>query len=252
VYGPSIANPANASLVGDLSAYLDFGSLHPYPGGQVPMFSVGRHSDGLRSVSGDKPTVVTESGYHTALLWTGGHPPVSEQAMGRYVLRLLLDYFNAGIARTYLYELIDQGFDLADREKHFGLLRADGTEKPAYRGLRNLIELLEEPRPGFSASGLAYALEGDTTSVNAMLLEQSDRFFLALWQDAPSFDLIGRTDRATVERRVTVRFTAPKRVRVFEPLETTTAVADLADRTMIDVGVPDHPILLEITTNAPR
>src|SRR5262249_20186331 len=107
VYGPSMAHPGNATQVGDLSPYLDLGAIRPYSGGQQPMANLAEHQNKARLVSGVKPFVATETGYHTALADQSDHPPVSERAMARYVTRLVLEFFDAGIVRTYLYELVD-------------------------------------------------------------------------------------------------------------------------------------------------
>ena len=136
--------------------------------------------------------VVTESGYHTATLWGGEHPPVSEAAMGRYVPRLFLDYFNAGFAKSYLYELVDEGASMSSREEAFGLVRADGTPKPAYTSLQNLIAVLSDPGPAFTPGSLSLALTGDTTNVRRLLLQKRNgRFFLVLWHDAYSYTVAG-------------------------------------------------------------
>ncbi len=62
--------------------------------------------DCARQLAGDAPPVATESGYSTAgnifvADW------VTQRAQATYELRLLLSNFKAGIARTYLYELVD-------------------------------------------------------------------------------------------------------------------------------------------------
>ena len=58
--------------------------------------------------------VVTETGYHNAVNDPSiEHRPVSELAAGKYMPRLLLEYFNRGFGGTYLYELIDSQPDAA-------------------------------------------------------------------------------------------------------------------------------------------
>ena len=94
--------------------------------------------------------MATESGYHTALSWDGSHPAVTESAQARYIPRLSLEFYEAGLPRTYMYELIDQGTSLTHREDHFGLLRNDGTEKPAFRALASMIAILKDPGSTFT------------------------------------------------------------------------------------------------------
>lgn len=249
VYGPSMAHPIDAPLVGDLSGYLDGGALHPYPGGQRPMAAVSTHVTYGRKISGTKPLMASESGYHDALLWSGSHPGVSEAAMGRYAPRLALDYFNAGLTRSYLYELIDEGTSVSEREQAFGLLHADGTPKPAYTSLKNLITLLADPGPAFATSSLSYELSGDTTNVRRLLLEKRNgRFYLVLWHDAFSFDQVTKTTAAPSAKKVTLRLAGTaSRIRTWEPLSSTTATKDSPAVASIGLTVPDSPLVVEVT-----
>jgi hypothetical protein len=227
VLGPSVTWWPDA--VGDLSANLDYGTWHPYPGGTCPTCGdvYGQTLDtflpAYSAPSGGKPMVASESGYNNAVNAAGGgHRPVSELAAGAYLPRLLLEYFNHGIARTYLYELIDVRADpAADQpDANFGLLRNDGSEKPAYRAVQSLLWLLDDPGPSFAPQALDYTLSGDTDSVHQTLLQKRDgRFFLALWLERSSYDTGARTnalddvdargDLPVRDQRVTLSFGAP-------------------------------------------
>jgi hypothetical protein len=246
VLGPAMGNPAHAAAVGDLTHYLNYGSIHPYPGGRPSLEALLDHQLKTKPVSGSKRLVATESGYHTAAAWTGGHPAVSEQAMARYTLRLLLNYFNAGIPRTWLYELIDQGTDPLEREDHFGLLRANGSEKPAYTALANLIGVLKDPGPTFTPSSLSFELSGDLTAIESTLLEKRDgRFYLILWQEVSSFDLAAKRDLSPSAKRVTLALSTPATFRVFTPV-LSPSVTQQVQGTSLQVEVADHPIVVEI------
>lgn len=247
VFGPSLGDASRGRVVGNLSMSLDYGALHPYPGGREPLATLAHHGAGHAPIIGQRPVVVTESGYHTALGWAGQHPAVSERAMGRYLLRLLFDYFNAGVPRTYLYELIDQGFELRDREQNFGLLRADGSEKPAYRGLANLIAILADPGPPFAIEPLDLSLAGDTAGVHHTLLAKRDgRLYLVLWTDAPSFDLAARRDAAPPSRRVLVYLPAGARTRIYQPLWSRSPIQELRPTGPLPVDVLDTPVIVEL------
>jgi hypothetical protein len=247
VYGPSFGRSGNASLVGDISQWMDVGVIHPYPGGLLPLTNLSDNETRLRSVAGSKPLIATETGYHTATSWTGDHPGVSESAMARYVPRLLLEYFSAGIQRTYLYEFIDEGSDRADREQNFGLLRYDGSEKPAYVSLRNLIALLRDPGAAFSPGQLDYGLNGDLNGVKTLLLQKRDgRFYLAIWQDATSYDLSYESEAVVADRQLTLTLTQAAQVRLFLPLTSPNPTRDMPSATSVTVSVPDSPLIVEI------
>src|SRR5262245_18123857 len=135
VFAPSMGNPNNDSNAGDLSARVNYGNMHPYPGGNQPMASLAYHVPRIQALSKSRPLVVTETGYHNAMSWFGGHPPVSETASARYIPRLFLEYYQMGYKRTYIHELMDEGSRLDDRELNFGLVRNNGSVKPAYTAL---------------------------------------------------------------------------------------------------------------------
>lgn len=249
LFGPAMAHPVNAPRVGDLSAYMHYGALHPYPGGARPMATVGTHVAYGRSINGNRPLVITETGYHTARLWTGSHPYVADDAEARYVPRIYLDSFQAGFARTYLYELIDQGASDTLREERFGLLRADGSPKPAYTSLRNLIEVLADPGPAFPAGRLDYTLQGDTTNVRRLLLQKRDgRFYLVLWHDAYSWDLQTRTTAPASAKAVALRLpSTAARVRTFATLRSAAPQGEWIAAGGVALVVPDSPLVVEIT-----
>ncbi len=215
VLGPSVT--WKTKEVGDLSRYLDYGNWHPYPGGKCPSCT-DPYGNGLdsalpkyRKPSGDKPMVITETGYHNAVnMGKADHRPVSEEAAATYIPRLLLEHFNRGFVRSYLYELIDLRSDKGkdERDKNFGLLRHDGSEKPAYKALENLISLLEDPGADFKPGTLTYALAGETSKVHQTLLQKEDgTFYLALWQARPSYDTGARanaSDKVSARRDLSV------------------------------------------------
>ena len=80
VLGPAVVHHANWPLLGDLSSFLDRGNMHPYPGGGTPLHNLDDERRHAAPVSGSKPLVATEAGYHSDLATTSGHHPTSERA----------------------------------------------------------------------------------------------------------------------------------------------------------------------------
>jgi hypothetical protein len=249
LFGPSMGHAVNASQVGDLSGYMNYGAVHPYPGGLRPLTNVEAHVTAGRTINGSRPLVATETGYHTALLWAGGHPHVAEDAEARYVPRLYLDYFKAGFARTFLYELIDEGSSDTLREERFGLVRADGTPKPAYTSLRNLITVLADPGPAFTPGKLDYALSGDTTNVRQLLLQKRDgRFYLVLWHDAVSFDLQTNATAPATAKALTLTLGTPASlIRATPVLQSAQPAREWTTTAEVALVVPDSPLVIEVT-----
>jgi hypothetical protein len=269
VIGPSVVSSPQA--VGDLSGLLHYGNWHPYPGGECPTCGdvYGQNLDtylpAYRAPSGTKPMVMTETGYHNAVnmpFAEGLHRPASELAAAKYLPRLLLEYFNRGFVRTYLYELIDAAPDPAREhpDSNFGLLRNDGSEKPAYRAVRNLLGLLRDGDSGFTPDSLDYELGGDLASVHHTLLQKRDgRFFLALWLERSSYDtgarpnapddVAARRDLAVAEQPLSISLAkAPAAAnlhRITESGALASEAATVRDRSIV-VALTDRLTIVEL------
>jgi len=268
VIGPSFTSGAAYAHVGDLSASVDYGNMHNYYAGRNPgtdgwgaggYGSIAWNLSNARKYASQRPTVSTETGYHNAVDSSTGHAGTPEVVAGRYVPRLFLEHFSRGIVRTYAYELIDQkaapASDGSNPEYHFGLLRNDGTEKPAYVALKNLIGLLEEPpaEPGdllFSPGALNYSLSGETQAVHRLLLQKRDgRFYLILWQEVPSYDPNTKRVLPVPDKKVTLTLEQPfGRVTIYQPNVSDKPTAYYANPEQLELRVPDHPLVVELAS----
>jgi hypothetical protein len=192
VIAPSLVSAPDYFKLGNLAHWVDFGNIHPYAGGQVPLANLAPnvHFEGV--VAPHRRIVVTEAGYHNALASHGGHRPVSEAADADYVPRLFLDFFRAGIARTYLYELVDEWPDPAhvNQEKNFGLLRNDFSEKPAFRTLKALLSAVRTVgSPRFRLRPLDYGIQNSPWDLRRLLLQTGrDSYALVLWENTSVWD----------------------------------------------------------------
>ena len=172
VIGPSVVTVAGRDRIGNLTAYTDYGNIHNYWGGRPPETdgwgangygSLAWNLAEARKVSGGDPVIATETGWPD-----GAHPSqtsLDEQVVARYLPRLFLTHFNAGLDRTFLYELVDQGGE------QFGLLNGDGSPKPAYRSLRNFIDLFDDPGAAFTPGRISVGLSGETDNIDHTLLQ---------------------------------------------------------------------------------
>ena len=164
VIGPSIVHHSKQRELGDISGDLDYGNIHSYPDGYSPEVNLSKHLGEAAHNSGAKTVMATETGYHTALGWSGEHNPVSEAAMASYVPRMFLEYFRRGVARTFSYELLDEAAGSGEREDNFGLLHNDLSPKPAFVALRNTIEILRDSGGAFAPESLDYSFGGDAAT----------------------------------------------------------------------------------------
>ena len=190
VVGPSLVSSRSYTTLGDLDGMLDTGNIHPYAGGGLPTGTLTSNLNLAGVTAPGRPVMATEAGYHDALSASSGQPPVSEQAAADYIPRLVLDMFRAGVARTYLYELVDERADpaLTNAEYHFGLLRNDFSEKPAFQALAALLHLAA-PQGGFALAPLELRVDGAPADARQLLLQTGPRSYaLVLWRDVKVWD----------------------------------------------------------------
>ena len=122
----------------------------------------------------DVPVIINESGY--VANQTPKHGAISEPIEAVYAPRLLLHAWNEGIARTYLYELMDDPSSTTG----YGLLRYDLSPRPAYTAIANLTRLVSDESGSFAPETLNYSLTGDTGGRNEVCLR--DRMVPSGWR----------------------------------------------------------------------
>ena len=213
VLAPSLAFPWNAPLLGNVSAISSAGNLHGYFGGYNPVSanaSPASYLSQIQSESSTQPVWVTETGYFAQPGPFAGSYGVDLATQAVYLPRTLLEYFNAGAARTYLYELADDvesGEDPANY--HWGLLDSSGNPKPAFHAVANLLNTLADADTNFTPSTLAFNLQGAGSNVHHTLLQKSDgTFYLAVWIEASGYSFLTQQDLTVPAQKVNLQLNA--------------------------------------------
>lgn len=244
----------NPAKLGSLTQWLDYGNIHPYAAGQPPSRHWGwgttmeRALGEARKVSEHKPIIATECGYHNRLL-EKGHPGCSETAAGNYFPRLLAVYFNAGLKRSYTYEFADEKHDpeFLDKEQHFGLIRRDGSPKPAFVALKNMISLLKNPGEAFQPTALAFSLETRADNIHQLLLQKRNgRHFLLLWQEAACYDTSTRKDIEVPDKEVTLNLATPAALTIYRPSSSDTVWERVTSGRKHNLRIPAELAVIEI------
>ncbi len=185
--------------LGDLSGYIDYGNMHDYfalynpgtPGwgnyGPYGFYgSLAYNMNVAAIVSGSKSIVSTETGYDSEP--NGGQNALDYATDAKYVTRTYFLHYNAGVARTYDYEFLDQD----NSHKPFtsdGFVDLDLQPKPSYKDMQAIISQLSDAGT-FAPTPLTYQLTGDLANVCHTLLEKSDgTYYIALWIEVPSWDV---------------------------------------------------------------
>jgi hypothetical protein len=198
VIGPSVIRPQDLAPLAGLGEDFDFANMHNYFAGRNPG-TAGWGANGYGSIVFNmnlassawpgKPMMTTETGYYT----DAGHDSVPESVEGEYVPRVVLEQMLHGIARTYFYELIDENSTAKSNEGYFGLAHGDGSPKPAYTALKNMIALYADPGPSFDPQNLEYSLQGAPGKVHHLLAAKRDGSYeLAIWIEEQNYDVNNR------------------------------------------------------------
>jgi hypothetical protein len=251
VVGLSLAFARHGSAVGDISDLTDVINLHPYPAAKMPSAIFPEQTDLAKLMSPHKQIVFTETGYHNALNDHRDQPAISEIAAAKYIPRLLLENFARGITRTYLYEFLDEATDsgLKDNQLHWGLIRADGSEKPAFVALKNLIAVLNDATEPAYPKQLTWSLSSKNSQIHHLLLQKSNgNFDLVLWQEVTSYDY--RRQKNVVVRKEDVALSLGRKARsvtLYEPSLQGAPLGVLTDVTRVALEIPDSPVVIEIS-----
>ena len=251
VLAPSLAFASHGNEFGGPMIEADKGNLHPYPAGKMPSVIFPEQTDLARNIFGGRQIVITESGYHNALNDHHDQPPVSERAAAKYIPRLFLENFTRGIPRTYLYEFLDEAADpgLSDNQLHWGLVRADGTEKPAYLSIKRLIAEVSDTAEPVHLQQLAWSIAPADESIHHLLLQKlNGDFDLILWREVSSFDLGSLTDidKEPASSELTLSMKA-RRLTLYKPVEQSEPIETYSNAARIRIAIPDHPLVIAIS-----
>jgi hypothetical protein len=136
--------------VPDLNRWFDYVAIHPYSEGRSPLLRNDRYgfqhigavrADFVRRGAGRKPVWITEIGWSSCAAGAAADC-VDEHRQAAYlrdVFKLLNTKFTF-VQGIVVYHLTDQNGPGDDREAYFGLIRTNGTAKPAFYALRALAK----------------------------------------------------------------------------------------------------------------
>jgi hypothetical protein len=240
-----------------MTAYEDFGNMHPYANTQYPSHNFAADLANELNVCGTQQIYVTEAGWSNALNATDNSPNVTEDVASRYMGRLFLETLLHGWPRTYAYELIDEQADpgMTNTQKHYGLFRSDYSAKPAATVIANIITLLSDKGYQVIPRTLSYSLTTASPVVHHLLFQKHDgSYWLALWQETSNWNGWTAQGMPITNPDVAVTLTLPASVfsiQAYRPVGSTTAVASFTDKKIVTLMVPDHPLLVRVDMVAP-
>jgi hypothetical protein len=219
VVGPNAESDEQIAAAGNLSAWVDYGSMLPWrtevwraPPGIRAQTDLARHVP----VFGNLPMIVPQNGYDTSAA-----KGVSEAVQAKYLVRTFLEHFRFGVKRTFIADLFDQGpMDPAMTSEGIGIIHSDGIPKPAFAALSRTMALLSDQGPAFTPGRLAFTISNASGDVHQLLLQKRNGlFYVALWREVESMD-------EDVNEAVTVDLDgSAKSLTVFNPVSASAPVA---------------------------
>jgi hypothetical protein len=239
------------STLGNQSAYLDAGNLHPYTGGLSPTPAhMASERTRMSTVSASKPLVATEAGFHTVLSATGAFAGTDEVTGANYTVRTFLEHFLSGVQRTYMFQMLDPRLDPTNPELNFGLLRNDLTPRKSFTAMKNLMTMVGTQGPS-NLAALQYSIQGDTTDLRHFAVEQADgTYLLFLWRTASVWNRDTKTPIVVAPKRLSVWLPTASGFEGGDPLLSSGMLPGKLDATSkrVNVDLAGDPIVLRVRT----
>jgi hypothetical protein len=124
-----------------------------------------------------KPVIATEFGYEINPYKQNGS---IEAAQGTFILRQILYHEILGVPKSYIYELDDSN------GQTYGLLRSDGSQRPAYAQVAGFQNILADTAP---VSGCVVPATVNTTGVLSIsVCKTTGEYDVILWQPVISYN----------------------------------------------------------------
>jgi hypothetical protein len=252
--GFSVAASSDAGFApyGNNSAPNDYGNAHVYFNADAPRPYIQKYIAMANKLTPGDTMFLTETGYPTNA-GGPGNQGVSETVQAKYTLDLLMDAYQQGVRRTFLYELQDVFKDPTNQnqDSHYGLFRNDGTAKPVATAIRNLTTILADEAPNaesFATGTLGYSVSGLPTTGSSLLLQESNgNFDVVLWNEPKIWDDAKSLDLKVAPTPVTLSLGATyQTVHVYDPLQSSSIIKTYSNVSSITVDLTDHPLIVEV------
>lgn len=253
----AMESTADYATLGNLGAYSDYANAHAYTQtNQRADWVMQQSMDKAKGASKGDPTIITETGYTT--LPEADGLGVNQTVQAKLTLASLLNAFENGSQKTFLYELFDSSLDPTghQKERHFGLFNVDGTPKLAATAVHNFTTILGATDAGTgtpASAASAYSIGSMPTDGHATTLTKGNGAFdIMLWRDVVLWDDKADKEIAVAAKNVTIDLGGvQKTVYVYDPLNGTTPIATYTNVSSITVAMGDRPLIVEVGAKGP-
>ena len=219
------------------SGLADYDTQHPYPQNGEPPANWVSPAQALGNESSPYgPAVYTETGYSNSGTFGDN---IGLQGQAAYTLDLLMDDAKNGIARTYLYELMEEG-------DGFGLFTTSNAPTPAATAIHNLTSILADSGTVPSGTTAAsFSISNLPSDGNDMaLIKSTGATDIIVWAEPQiTASSSGPTETVTVALGTTYAS-----VQVYDPTQSSSPIQTLADVSSVQVAITDHPIVIQVNS----
>jgi hypothetical protein len=187
--------------------------------------------------------VITETGYYTL------PNNVDEISAAKYNLNTFFENAQHGIARTYLYELVDTNSSSLDTntEDHYGEFHDDWTPKAGATAIHNLTSILKGIGSGTPSGLLNYSVSGLPKTGRTFLLGSGTAFDIAIWIDATVYDRKNAKEITAHAYSTTVNLGRNyASVAVYDPMIGDRPIAAYSNVSKLTMNVVDHPLIVQV------
>ena len=178
------------------------------------------------------PAMYTELGYSLG----GDSPgtPVDADTQARYTLDIVADAAIYGLTRVYIYQLIDESFDVG-----LGLFDTGNAARPAANALHNLTTVLADTGSDattFATTPVAYSVSNLPSTKETVALQKSTgEMDILVWNESGS---------APINVVVQLPNTYPT-VSVFDPMSGTAPIQTVTNVNSVTVAVSNYPMIVQ-------
>lgn len=254
VLSPSLTSDSARADTGEMDDRIDFVNTHYYQGtknpgtNEYPVKLDRLFNQIIPAVSAsEKPAWSTECGWRTNDPGTG--KDISETVQGKYIPRMLAEFYRRGVAKTFQFELFD-----ADSSGHltFGLIRNNLSEKPSYKAVKSILNILDDS-VDHTPSSLRFSLSGDTANVKTLVLQKSNGVFCVLiWIEKSNWDYNNETEISINDQYPTLTLEEPVEGILYHKIDNNGNVwgidnVALDSNNSVSLRVRDRISVLEIT-----
>jgi hypothetical protein len=217
-------NPATTS------GLADYDNQHPFLRSGIPINTFSRSVAFDNENPADGPGVYTEAGIKET---------ISAAETESWILDILLDDAAQGIARSYIYELQDEG-------DGYGVFDTSNNPKPVATGIHNLTTILTDNGAGaktFTPSQPSFSVSNIPNPIFGLKLQKSNGATdIIIWNEPNTFP--GPPVNVTVILNKTYNT-----VNVYDPVKGTSPIQSPSNVSSATISVTDHPIVVEIGPN---